>query len=70
MAHLSNIALNNKHALMIQLDLVDDTYSESLISEAVDNRIDGRIRDRQEMKGNVQQLHECFSMAEVRGWLF
>ena len=52
MTELSNVALNNTQA-MIRLDRAEETHSKSLIGEAIDNGIDGRVRYRQEVKGNV-----------------
>ena len=64
MSQLSNVALKSNRA-SIQLHLTEDIYSKALIGKTVDNGIDGRVRYRQEVKGNVQQLHECFLMAET-----
>ena len=64
MAQLLNITLNNNRAV-IRLDRAEDIYSTSLISESIDNGIDGRVRYRQEVKGNIQQLHERVSITEA-----
>ena len=69
MAQLSNVVLNNNRRLF-QLHLVEESYSKALIGKAIHDRIDRRVRYRQEVKGDIQQLHECASMAEVRRWMF
>ena len=64
MAQLSNVGLHSNQAIM-QVEFDENTYSKAMTSKAIDNGIDGRVRYRQEVKGNVQQLHECFSLAEA-----
>ena len=55
---------------MIRTDPHLEIYAKSLIGKTVDNGIDGRVRYRQEVEGNVQQLHECVSITEAGRWIF